>query len=540
MTATFAREDGPWWREAVFYQIYPRSFADGNGDGVGDLPGISKRLDYLAWLGVDAVWISPFFPSPMRDFGYDVADYCDVDPLFGTLADFDLLLVEAHRCGLKVIIDWVPAHTSSAHPWFRESRSSRTSAKRDWYVWRDPVPGGGPPNNWRAAFTGGSAWAWDAATRQYWLHSFLPEQPDLNWENPDVVAAMHQVLRFWLDRGVDGFRADVVHNIAKDPALRDVPAADAATPHSSLNDEPRTHRHLSAIRRLLDGYSGDRMMVGEVYLLDTRRVAPYCGTAEAPELHLAFNFPPLFEKWSAAAWRRCIDETRDAFDPRHAWPTWVLSNHDVVRHRTRYGSEARARAAAMLLLGLRGTPFLYMGEELGLENAEVPRERIVDPGGRDGCRAPVPWEESAPHGWQGGAWLPFPPDAGRRSVAAERDRRDSMLALYRHLLNVRRGSLGAARRRVRVARRAGRGAGVAPRRRQRRLCRRRLVRRRFPGRVGAGTTGLAGGRRVCRRGRRTSSARPPRTGPRLVAVSGRPRMTAAFCPRSTVGDRRAA
>lgn len=435
----------PWWQSAVFYQIYPRSFADGNGDGVGDLPGIRQRLDHLVWLGVDALWISPFFVSPMRDFGYDVADYCDVDPVFGTLADFDQLIADAHERGLRVMIDWVPAHTSSDHPWFREARASRDSPRRDFYVWRDPAPGGGPPNNWTAAFVNGPAWTFDDATGQYWLHSFLPEQPDLNWDNPEVVAAMHEVLRFWLDRGVDGFRADVIHNIGKDPALPDVPEARARLPHSAMNDHPGTHGHLREIRRLLDSYPGERVMVGEVFLLDTRKVAPYCGTPDAPELHMAFNFPPLFEAWSAQRWRQRIDETRTAFDAVDAWPTWVLSNHDVPRHRSRYGSEARARAAACLLLGLRGTPFLYMGEELGLEDAEVPPERVVDPGGRDGCRAPLPWTEDAGHGWGEGAWLPFPPEPAARSVAAERGRPDSVLSLYRRLLATRRAAPALAR-----------------------------------------------------------------------------------------------
>ncbi|MFU8814947.1 MAG: alpha-amylase family glycosyl hydrolase [Pseudomonadales bacterium] len=435
----------PWWQDAVFYQIYPRSFADGNGDGIGDLPGICERLDYLAWLGVDAIWISPFFCSPMKDFGYDVSDYCDVDPRFGTLADFDALVAKAHHLGIRVMIDWVPAHTSSEHPWFLEARASRHSAKRDWYVWRDRPADGGMPNNWRAAFTHGPAWAWDETTEQFWLHSFLPEQPDLNWDNPAVVAAMHQVLRFWLDRGVDGFRADVVHNIGKDPALPDVEPRLSHIAHCGLNDDPRTHAHLREIRTLLDGYPGNRTMVGEVYLLDTTRVAPYYGTADQPELHMSFNFPPLFETWSSAGWRQRIDVTWAVMDPRDAWPTWVLSNHDVIRHRTRYGSEARARAAALLLLGLRGTPFLYMGEELGLENALVPAERVVDPGGRDGCRAPLPWTAEAPHGWGVDAWLPYPPDAEQRCVDLQRDDPLSMLALYRRLLQLRRDSAALRR-----------------------------------------------------------------------------------------------
>jgi alpha-glucosidase len=434
--------DAPWWKRGVFYQIYPRSFADASGDGVGDLAGIARHLDHAAWLGVDALWLSPFFRSPMRDFGYDVSDYCDVDPIFGSLADFDRLLRDAHQRDLRVIIDFVPAHTSSEHPWFVASRASRSSDKRDWYVWRDPAPDGGVPNNWKSTFDPKApAWTFDTATGQYYLHSFLPEQPDLNWEHPPVVEAMHDALRFWLDRGVDGFRIDVVHNVGKDPALRDVEERLAPIPHSALNDDPRTHEHLRGIRKLLDAYPGDRMAVGEVFLLQTERVAAYYGDGD--ELQLCFNFPPLFAAWDAASWRRCVDEAVRHFDPVGGWPTWVLSNHDFPRHRTRYGSEARARAAAVLLLGLRGTPFLYMGEEMGLEDAQVPPERVVDPGGRDGCRAPLPWTRAAGHGWSTAAappWLPFPPDAGARCVEAQREDPASMLHLYRRLLAARRAS----------------------------------------------------------------------------------------------------
>jgi len=252
-----------WWQTAVVYQIYPRSFADATGDGVGDLAGIRGRLDHLAWLGVDALWLSPIFRSPMKDFGYDVADYCDVDPLFGTLADFDRLLAEAHARGMRVLLDWVPNHTSDQHPWFRASRASRESPKRAWYVWRDPAPGGGPPNNWLAAFPRGTpAWTFDAATGQYYLHLFLPEQPDLDWSNPDVRRAMHDVLRFWLERGVDGFRVDVVHGLGKDPRLPDVPPELAAIPQSALNDHESTHDILRALRRLVDAYAGERVLVG--------------------------------------------------------------------------------------------------------------------------------------------------------------------------------------------------------------------------------------------------------------------------------------
>ncbi len=283
---------GPWWEGAVFYQIYPRSFADSDGDGVGDLGGILAHLEDLAWLGVDALWLSPFFPSPMVDFGYDVSDYCDVDPLFGTLDDFDRLLGEAHALGLKVIIDWVPNHTSDRHPWFVDAVSGRGSRHRNWYVWRDGPADGAPPDNWVAAFDlSAPAWTLDAGSGQWYLHLFDAAQPDLNWDEPAVVRAMHQVLRFWLDRGVDGFRADVIHCIGKDPALPDDPAPVAGIPHSALNDQPATHGRLRAIRALVDAYPGDRVVVGEVYLLSTEAVATYYGAGD--ELHLAFNFPPL-------------------------------------------------------------------------------------------------------------------------------------------------------------------------------------------------------------------------------------------------------
>ena len=428
----------PWWKRAVVYQIYPRSFADSSGDGVGDLEGIRSHLDHLRALGVDAIWISPFFRSPMADYGYDVSDYCDVDPLFGTLADFDRLLADVHAAGMRMIIDWVPNHSSDQHPWFVESRSSRDNPKRDWYVWRD---GGGPdrrPNNWKAAF-GGDAWTWDDATSQWYLHLFLPQQPDLNWANPEVREAMHGTLRFWLDRGVDGFRVDVIHGLGKDPALPDLPPNLAAVPPSGLNDQPVTHEYIRGIRQVLEEYPGDRMMVGEVYLLQTKRVARYYGNGD--ELHLAFNFPPLYAPWQAQAWRERVDEVVDLY-PDDAWPSWVLSNHDNVRHRTRYGgSEARARAAAVLLLTLRGTPFLYEGEELGLEDAVIPPDRRVDPGGRDGTRAPIPWDGTPSHGWPGAdPWLPWPPDAAKRNAATLAADPGSILHLYRRMLTARRAS----------------------------------------------------------------------------------------------------
>ena len=421
----------PWWRSAVVYQIYPRSFCDTTGNGVGDLEGIRAHLDHLAWLGVDALWLSPVFRSPMADHGYDVSDYCDVDPLFGSLEDLDRLVADAHAAGLRVLLDWVPNHTSDRHPWFLESRSSRENPKRDWYHWVDGSPDA-PPTNWKAVFPEGPAWAWDETTRAWYLHRFTPEQPDLDWSNPEVVAAMHDTLRFWLDRGVDGFRMDVIHLIGTDRA-RIAPGFDSPT------DPELTHALLRDIRKLIDGYPGERVAVGEVFILDTRELATYLGKGD--ELHLAFNFRPQFTPWDAAQFRTQIEYVEAAF-PEPNWPTWVLSNHDITRHRTRLGREGAARAAAVLLLGLRGTPFLYAGEELGLEDAVVPPERVQDPAGRrDGCRAPVPWDGSNAHGWASNApWLPWPPDAERRN--AQRLRRDehSVLHLYRRLLAARRAS----------------------------------------------------------------------------------------------------
>jgi alpha-glucosidase len=431
-----------WWREAVVYQIYPRSFADSNGDGVGDLQGIIGKVDYLAELGVDALWLSPIFRSPMCDFGYDVADYCDVDPVFGTIDDLDELVAELHSRKMRLLLDWVPNHSSDQHEWFRESRSSRDNPKRDWYVWRDPDPDGSPPNNWRSMFKDVPAWTYDESTGQSYLHLFLAEQPDLNWANPDVEEAMLDTLRFWLDRGVDGFRSDVVNLIGKGTDVPDLPDHLAAAPLLSV-DRPLGHELLRRIRRLLDGYPHHPMMVGEVYLLRAGKSASYLGDPAAGrgELHLSFDFRPVHTPWDAASMHAAIDACQREF-AEPGWPTWVLSNHDQRRHRSRYGTEARARAAAVLSLTVRGTPFLYAGEELGLEDAVVPPERVVDPDGRDGCRAPIPWtadgDDETGHGWPERPWLPFPANAATHAADLAVDDPDSMHSLYRRLLALRK------------------------------------------------------------------------------------------------------
>lgn len=430
----------PWWRDAVVYQIYPRSFADSDGDGIGDLAGITGKLDYLADLGVDAVWLSPIFTSPMRDFGYDVADYCAVDPVFGTDADFDDLVTGLHARGMRLLLDWVPNHTSDRHPWFIASRSSRDDPKRDWYVWRDRRPNGEPPTNWMSLFKGVPAWTHDDATDQSYLHVFLAEQPDLNWANPQVEAAMHATLRYWLDRGVDGFRADVVNLIGKGTDVDDLPDDLRSSPLLAT-DRPFGHELLRRIRTLLDSYAHDPMMVGEVYLLRSGESASYLGDDDDPELHLSFDFRPLHTDWDAAAMHRSLSKMQADFaEPR--WPTFVLSNHDNPRHGTRYGSDARARAAAVLALTMRGTPFLYAGEELGLVDAVVPEPRIVDPDGRDGCRAPIPWsadgDDETGHGWPSRPWLPFPANATTNAADTEIGDPASMHTLYRRLLALRR------------------------------------------------------------------------------------------------------
>jgi len=443
----------PWWQKAVFYQIYPRSFMDTNGDGVGDLPGILARIDYLVSLGVDAIWISPFYPSPMADFGYDITNYTDVDPLFGTLDDFDRLLAAAHAKGLKLVVDFVPNHTSSLHPWFLDSRGTRKSEKREWYIWRDPGPNGGPPNNWLSVF-GGSAWEHDEETRQYYHHAFLKEQPDLNWRNPAVRSAMFDVMRFWLARGVDGFRIDVLWHLAKDAQCRDEPLNPAwregMDPYLQLDhiyscDQPEIHAVVREMRQAVAAWP-DCVLIGELYL-PVERLAAYYGK-DGRGIDLPFNFHLMSTAWCAAAIADFITRYEGALPPG-AWPNWVLGNHDRPRVASRVG-EAQARLAAMLLLTLRGTPTLYYGDELGLENVAIPKERAQDPWeknvpdlglGRDPVRTPMPWDASAAAGFTSAKpWLPLNPDHATRNVAALSADPSSILSLYRALLALRRES----------------------------------------------------------------------------------------------------
>ncbi len=421
--------------------MYPRSFADGNGDGIGDLPGVVAHLDHLAWLGIDALWLSPIFRSPMRDFGYDVADYRDVDPAFGTLADLDGLVREAHDRGIRVVLDFVPSHTSSDHPWFRDARRSRDAEHRDWYVWRDPAAGGGPPNDMLAQF-GGPAWTLDATTGQYWYHSFLPEQPDLDWRNARVRAAMADVLRFWFDRGIDGFRIDVLWMLAKDEwPWRDGPVGPG--PGGAIEDRrqalthgdgPAMPRYLRELRDVADA-CGERLLIGELYL-PPERLARYYGEG-GHGVQLPFNFALVLVPWEADAVAAAIAAYEAAL-PAGGWPSWVLGNHDQPRIATRVGA-AQARVAAMLLLTLRGTPTLYYGDELGLADVEVPPERVVDVAGRDPQRSPMPWGPGPNGGFSAvEPWLPMAPAAATASVAAQRADPASMLALHRRLLALRR------------------------------------------------------------------------------------------------------
>lgn len=443
-------DDATWWQRGIVYQIYPRSFQDTNGDGVGDLRGIAQRLDHVVRLGVDAIWISPVYPSPMADFGYDVSDYCAIDPVFGTIEDFDALVAEAHGRGLRVLMDFVPSHTSDTHPWFVDSRAARTSAKRDWYVWADPTPEGGAPNNWLSEF-GGPAWSFDTATGQYWLHIYLREQPALNWRNPEVRAAMLDVMRFWFDRGVDGFRVDAVEHLVPDAHLRDNPVNPDWRPpmqearaleRAFTAHQPEVFDAAHAMRGVAISYPEEKLLIGEAYG-SLSEVMAYYGENGLYGFQLPFNFQLIFARWNASAIAEMVDGYEAAL-PQAAWPNWVLGNHDRPRIASRVGA-AQARVAAMLLLTLRGTPTLYQGDELGMLDVPIPPENVHDPMeknapgqgfGRDPVRVPIPWDDSPKAGFTSGEpWLPI---GGAAPVSAQERDPGSMLVLTRALAALRR------------------------------------------------------------------------------------------------------
>ncbi len=446
-----------WWRDGVLYQIYPRSYMDTNGDGVGDLRGITERLDYLHWLGVDGIWLDPIMVSPNDDWGYDVADYVDVDPALGTLADADTLIEEASKRGIRVIMDLVPNHTSDRHPWFQDAKSSRDARHRDWYVWADPKPDGSPPNNWNMAFDPRlPAWTFDEHTGQYYLNQFLPTQPDLNWWNPEVRDAFDDILRFWFDRGVAGFRIDVAHSVVKDQQLRDNPPAtkddhwyvQLAGQRKVYNAcRPEVHDVLRRWRKVADSYDPPRVLIGETYVLEPEAFASFYGNGD--ELHLAFNFMLLHSKLNATELRAAV-ETAEGLLPPHAWPVWTGGNHDNHRFPTRWANNdpAAARAALMMLMGLRGTPFLYYGDEIGMQDADVPPERVLDPVGkfhgprmgRDPERSPMQWSDEPGAGFSQPdvePWIPYG-DFASINVASQRDDPDSTLTLARDLIRLRR------------------------------------------------------------------------------------------------------
>jgi alpha-glucosidase len=449
-------KNNTWWQSAVIYQIYPHSFKDSNGDGIGDLQGIIDKLDYLKGnpqsLDVDAIWISPIYPSPMADFGYDVANYVDIDPMFGDLETFDRLLEEAHQRDLRVILDFVPNHTSDEHPWFIESKSSRDNPKRDWYIWRDAKADGSPPNNWVSMF-GGKAWTWDENTEQYYLHLFHTKQPDLNWRNPEVKSAMTDVLRFWLARGVDGFRMDVVGFIIKDEALRDNPLSSENIDPSSLNewyqlqhkydvDQPEVHDIIREFRALHDEY--DALTIGEIWAEPRSLWVEYYGK-NLDGLHVPFNFDLLNKQWDARVFRQSVDEFEAALQAG-MWPNYVLGSHDISRLATRCG-KAAARVAAMLLLTLRGTPTLYMGDELGMVDGDIPLSKMQDPQGlnlgsdksRDPCRTPLQWNAEQHAGFSSAEpWLPVAKGYEKHNVISQLDEPHSILNLYRRLLRLRK------------------------------------------------------------------------------------------------------
>ena len=445
----------PWWRDGVIYQIYVRSFSDSNDDGVGDLRGVIDRLDHLEWLGVDAVWLSPITPSPNADWGYDVADFTDVDPELGDLETLDRLIADAAGRGILVLLDLVPNHTSDRHPWFADARSGRDAAHRDWYVWADPGPAGGPPNNWRSTF-GGPAWTWDDGTEQYYLHNFLAEQPDLNWWNGEVHGALDDVLRFWFDRGIAGFRIDVANGLIKDRELRDNPAvteddppgvrAIGVRPVYNAN-RPEVHDVYRRWRGIADAYEPARVLIGETWLFDLAELMRYYGTGD--ELDLAMNFPFVFAEFGPAL--REIVVASVAAMPEGAWPVWVGSNHDAGRLATRWagGDDRKTRLALMLLLTLRGTPILYYGDEIGMPEERLAREDLLDPvglrgwpeePGRDPCRTPMQWTSDPAAGFTGEGvrpWLPIG-DATATNVADQRSDPASVLHLVRDLIALRR------------------------------------------------------------------------------------------------------
>lgn len=447
---------GPWWREAVLYQIYPRSFADSNGDGMGDLPGIIDHLDHLEWLGVDGIWLSPVTASPNADWGYDVSDFCALEPDFGTLDDVDRLIAEAGRRGIRVLMDIVPNHTSEQHPWFLDSRSSRTADKRDWYVWADPKPDGSPPNNWVSSF-GGSGWTPSPETGQSYFHNHLVEQPDLNWWNDEVRSTFDGIMRFWFDRGVAGFRIDVCNIMIKDAQLRDNPPA---TEDDDLEaqffgqrsvynaNRPEVHDIIRRWRSLADTYEEPRVLIGETPV-PVDDLARYYGTGD-DELHLAFNFNFISAPFDAAAMRGIVEETEAALPPG-ACPAWTGSNHDMFRFPTRWAGDDphKARAALVMLLGLRGTPVLYQGDEIGQRDATLAQEDLRDPlgvlywphyAGRDGGRTPMQWRDAPGGGFAGPGvrpWLPLG-DVAAQNVESQRSDPGSMLTLTRDLIALRR------------------------------------------------------------------------------------------------------
>ena len=447
-----------WWKDAVLYQIYVRSFADSNGDGIGDLRGIIGKLDHLAWLGVDALWLSPIHPSPDEDWGYDVADYLAVHPELGTLADFDELVAAADRRGMRVLLDLVPNHTSDRHAWFLDARSGRDAQHRDRYVWADGKADGSPPNNWVSSF-GGPAWTHDAESGQWYLHHFLASQPDLDWWNPDVRRSFEDILRFWLDRGAAGFRIDVCHMIVKDRWLRDNPPATDQDPpfvrllgqrlvHDSM--QPEVHDVLRSWRTIADGYTPPRLLLGETYVFDLDDLASFYG--EGDELHLAFNIPFVHGTFDADALRTIVEATEHRLGP-DAWPVWNLSSHDSSRYATRWcgGDSRKIRCALLLLLALRGTVVLYYGDEIGMPDTPIPREELRDPvgkrfwpasPGRDPGRTPMHWSAAPGAGFTepGSApWLRLG-DAAACNVAAQRDDPHSILSFCQRLLALRRRS----------------------------------------------------------------------------------------------------